>query len=409
MTPASPASTGSASIASRLGAPLAQARLRFSGSAVQQFLAWWGGELMGVLPARWQALFAQARARVVYVADAEDIELRLEEGAGEQVLGRLARDVEGEPSTLSARADARLGAARVERPRWLLLPAGQVLQRKISLPAAATERLRAVVAHELDRQTPFRADQVSYDCRVLAVDQATRMAQVELLVLPKDRLDAALAGLGPLAAGLSGVDARDHAGRALRCNLLPVERRKPADRRSLWIDLGLAAVVLIVLGFALGQTLDNRRAEVERLQTQVDRLHAQARKVTALNRQLDAALAGANFLAARRAEQPTMLAVLADVSGRIPDNTFLERFSQQDGQIYLTGLSTDAASLVAKLQGSPLLKAPALTGSVQPDAAAKRDRFTLTATLVGHGKPVAGASAQPASATAQEDDRAASP
>jgi len=76
-----------------------------------------------------------------------------------------------------------------------------------------------------------------------------------------------------------------------------------------------------------------------------------------------------------------MLAVLADISARIPDNTWLERFTEQDGQIYLTGLSSDAAGLVAKLQASPLLRSPALSGSVQPDAQYKRDRFTLAATL----------------------------
>ena len=82
---------------------------------------------------------------------------------------------------------------------------------------------------------------------------------------------------------------------------------------------------------------------------------------------------------------------------RVPDNTFLERFSEQDGQIYLTGLSSDAAGLVAKLQASPLLRSPALSGSVQPDAAAHRDRFTLAAELastpMGDAKATGGAHA----------------
>ncbi|HEV2607685.1 MAG TPA: PilN domain-containing protein, partial [Xanthomonadaceae bacterium] len=88
-------------------------------------------------------------------------------------------------------------------------------------------------------------------------------------------------------------------------------------------------------------------------------------------------------LAQTRATKPPMLAVLADISTRIPDNTWLERFSEQDGQIYLTGQSTDAAGLVAKLQASKLLRSPALSGSVQPDALSKRDRFTLVAELAG--------------------------
>ncbi|MCF3971964.1 hypothetical protein L2D92_32800, partial [Pseudomonas aeruginosa] len=52
-------------------------------------------------------------------------------------------------------------------PRVWLLPAGQVLQRTLRLPAAAGDRLRAVVGYEIDRQTPFEAGQVSYDIREL--------------------------------------------------------------------------------------------------------------------------------------------------------------------------------------------------------------------------------------------------
>jgi general secretion pathway protein L len=167
----------------------------------------------------------------------------------------------------------------------------------------------------------------------------------------------------------------------LFCNLLPPERRQARSHRGLWLNLGLAAIALIAMGFALGQILDNRSQAVTKLEGEVARRHDQARVVIALTKQLDDALAGANFLARKRAEEPPILAVLADVSTRIPDNTYLERFSEQDGQIYLTGLSTDAAGLVAKLQASPLLRSPALSGSVQPDPAAKRDRFTLAAAL----------------------------
>jgi general secretion pathway protein L len=370
----------SLSIADRLGAPLGRARLLYANSPLRQFLRWWSGELASLLPTTWRALFAEGQARVLYVVAAETLELRLEEADREVLLASLP--FEAVPNLLE-QVDARLGTNRADRPRWLVLPGGQVLRRRILLPAAATERLREVVAHELDRQTPFRADQVAYDCRVLSVDAASKMAQVELLVLPKDRLDAALAPLGPLARRLTGVDARDAEGQPLRCNLLPPERRQPPDHRRLWLNLGLAAIGLFALLFALNQMLDNRREAVARLEAAVAVRHEQARRVAVLEKQLDEASEGASFLARTRASKPPMLAVLAEVTARIPDNTYLERFSEQDGQIYLTGLSSDAAGLVGRLQASRMLRAPALSGSVQPDALTHRDRFTLVAELSG--------------------------
>ena len=370
----------SQSIADRFGAPLGRARMRYANSPLRQFLHWWGSELASLLPASWRLLFAEGQARVLYVSTPDALELRMEE-AGRDVL--LASLTLASATDLVAQANAALGSSRAERPRWLLLPGGQVLRRRITLPAAATERLREVVAHELDRQTPFRADQVAYDCRVLSVDAASKMAQVELLVLPKERLDAALAPLGALAAGLSGVDARDAEGRPLRCNLLPPERRQPSDWRRMWLNLSLAAIALIALLFALTEMLNNRTTAVTRLETVVAVRQEQARRVATLAKQLKEVSEGANFLARTRATKPAMLAVLAEISLRVPDNTFLERFSEQDGQVYLTGLSSDAAGLVAKLQASKLLRAPALSGSVQPDALSHRDRFTLVAELAG--------------------------
>ena len=132
--------------------------MRYASSGLKQFLHWWGGELASLLPASWQALFEQGRARILYVAVGDTLELRLEEGGRDTLLAGLPLD---SGANLPSQVDAKLGPNRADRPRWLLLPAGQVLRRRIPLPVAATERLREVVAHELDRQTPFRADQVS--------------------------------------------------------------------------------------------------------------------------------------------------------------------------------------------------------------------------------------------------------
>ena len=367
----------------RFVAPLGRLQSRYAQSPLPRFLRWWGGELAGLLPARWRAVFAAGNARVLYEAGVGTLELRLEEDARETLLSSVPlTDAAGDPDPrLPSAVDAALGEARSERERWLLLPGGQVLRRRFVLPAAATEQLREVMRHELDRQTPFRAEQVSYDCRVLAIDPLSKQAQVELLVLPRDKLEAALAPLGALADGLTGVDARDGDGRPLHANLLPPEQRRPRNLRALWINLGLIVIALIALLFGLAHALENRRVALNGLQATVDSRRKEARLVSALDSQLTQAIQGAGFLARARAAKPPMLAVLADLSQRLPNSTSIERFSQNEKQIFLTGTSTEAAALVLRLQGSPFLRAPALSGSVQPDAASGRDRFTLTAEL----------------------------
>ena len=75
-----------------------------------------------------------------------------------------------------------------------------------SLPIAAEDNLRQVLAFEMDRQTPFKADQVYFDYRLGEREAAARNLQVELIVVPRAPLDADLAKLTAGSLELDGVD-----------------------------------------------------------------------------------------------------------------------------------------------------------------------------------------------------------
>ena len=77
------------------------------------------------------------------------------------------------------------------------------------------------------------------------------------------------------------------------------------------------------------------------------------------------------------------VAVIDELTRRLPDTTYLEKLSIEDDRLTLIGLSREAPALIGRLQGSRLWSSPALTGALQPDPASGRDRFTLTAELVG--------------------------
>ena len=70
-----------------------------------------------------------------------------------------------------------------------------------------------------------------------------------------------------------------------------------------------------------------------------------------------------------------------ELTQRLPDSTYLEKLAIEDNNLLMIGLSREAPSLIQRLQGSPLWRAPALTGALMPDPSSGRDRFTLTAEL----------------------------
>ena len=227
---------------------------------------------------------------------------------------------------------------------------------------------------------------MSFEPRILARDAVARQLRVELVVLPRIRLDAALLQLGPLATGLAGVDIVDASGSRLGVNLLPLVGRAARQDQSRILNRWLAAVLLSALLASMVLALGNRRHAFEVFSARLATATADARQVRKLRNSLERSVLAANFLARQRAQQPTMLELLADLTRRIPDTTSLEKIAVNEGNVVLIGQSQQASSLVGLLQGSPLIKTPTLTGSVQTDPRTGKERFTLTAIVAGSAK-----------------------
>jgi general secretion pathway protein L len=211
--------------------------------------------------------------------------------------------------------------------------------------------------------------------------------------VPRAGFDAGLTQLGALAPELAGADVADADGLPLGVNLLPLEARasRQTSRRGLHVVLAAVMLVSLVLGAWL--ILDNRRAAAEAFATQVASRAEQARRVSTQRQQLVDLVAGATALNKARADRPTTVEVIDEVTRRLPDNTYLEKLSIEGDRLMLIGFSPEASGLVAKLEGSPLWRSPALSGALQPDPRTRLDRFTLTAELAGSQKASAPAPA----------------
>jgi general secretion pathway protein L len=84
--------------------------------------------------------------------------------------------------------------------------------------------------------------------------------------------------------------------------------------------------------------------------------------------------------------------VLDELTRRLPNHTHLEKVSMEGDRLLLIGLSPEASALVARMEGSTLWRAPALSGALQPDPRTRLDRFSLTAELIGSPAPTTPAS-----------------
>lgn len=361
----------------RLGARLRPGVGGYAGG----FFVWWARALAAWLPLRVRQALGMDRGRLLLQVDGDALQLRLQLGSEIRDLAQLPGLADGAAEVGPDPLAAVLGAGIADLPRWLLLPASVSLRRRLPLPAAAAERLRDVVGFEIDRQTPFSADAVAFDARVLGRRDSDGQLDVELVAVPLAAFSPQLAALGPLASTLAGVDVAAGDGLPLGINLLPLpQRSRQGDPWRAW-NAALAAVALVAIAATLWQLLDNRREAADAFEQAIARRAAPARLAAEQRQRLQGLIDGQAFLDQARAARPTAVEVIDELSRRLPDGTYLEKLAIEEQRLTLIGLSNEAAALVGRLQDSGLWRLPALAGALQPDPASGRDRFTLTADL----------------------------
>ena len=369
-------------------------RRAWRASPLPRFFDWWGSELAALLPASWRSLFGGGAQW--YLLQRVDQRWELRRAGESEVRAQWPRGTEAaiEQAALAAavrevdREDLRLA---------LLLPATAALRRRLLLPRAAADNLQQVGAFEMDRQTPFRVEQVHYAVLELATPAPAGRFFAELVAVPRDTLDPLLAELEAAGIAVDAVDVAEGAGR-LGVNLLPPARipHRTHPRQRLNLALGAAALLLLVL--TLAQWLHNREQTLAAMQAQVDQMQPDAQQVAALRQQLQDNAGAASFLVRRKQNRVTMLDMLLDLTRRLPQNAWLERLSvDPSGQVGFQGQAPQAAALIDALKDSRIVRDPNFQGSIQPDPATGKERFYMVAQLRQAASGAAKAPAAPAS------------
>lgn len=340
------------------------------------FLSWWGNALASWLPLRWRKLLGLTRDRLLLQVQGEQVDVRWQDTLGVRPVAPLPAPLQ--VSQLEQVLDPRLS----HLPLWLLLPADTVLRRSLLLPASAADRLHDVMRFELDRQTPFTADNAYFDAHIRQ-RRADGQIEAELVVVPRQREQQERQVLGQVSESLAGIGALTAQGEVLAVNLLPLSERRQRQASNSLFGWVLGGVAVILLLFAAWQVLENRRQAASEFEARIRGQAEQARVVAQERQQLVDLVQGMTALDSARAARPTSVEILDELAQRLPDNTYVEKLSIEGERLLIMGLSSEASGLIARMQDSKLWRSPALSGALQPDPNSQRDRFTMTAELVG--------------------------
>jgi general secretion pathway protein L len=358
------------------------------------FWRWWTGEMSRLLPERFALLRAGAGAPMLAL---EGEEVRLVESHGAAIPGEKSIMIGplDEPRRKAAvralleRAGETRGRARVALGR------DDVLVRRVTLPAATEENLSQVLGFEMDRLSPFKADEVYFDQRVVARDPTAGQITAELAMARRGLVDARVKELRDLGVSVQGVSLRDDANRnASPLDLLPYAQRGEREAPRLrMIRYSLLFAVIFLFLVALLLPVWKKREAVLALHPVVATAKQEAEATDSIVRELERQANDYNFLLGKKHGTYPALAFVEEVSRLLPDNTFLSVFEiktvGKNREILVSGETTSSSKLIELLEQSKVIQNAAPRGTVTRGSTPSTERFQIAAEVKPRALPEA--------------------
>jgi general secretion pathway protein L len=366
-------------MATALNNRIQQWRMRVQVSPLGQFFHWWITELSEMLPAEWRARLVHARRRVLMRVANGELEIGVQDAGAIHALGQFSL---GQDPRLQSQQihDLLVEHELAEVQRDALVDDTNVLAKKVILPLAAESNLRQALAYEMDRQTPFRADDVYFDFRILDRDKELSQIRLELVVTPRKPVDETLELLRQRGIAPSGVDIIK-AGSPRGINLLPLEKRFRIVNRSARINMSLGLAAVLLMGLVMAQSLYFREHQLNSLEAQIELVREQAMEVQRVRTQIKDAGESAGFLINRRLESVPAVVVLAEATKVLPDDTFLDRLLVGQGRLQMQGKSANAQRLIELVNQSEQFEDAAFRGPTRLDSRSRKEIFDLSANI----------------------------
>ena len=337
---------------------------------MQAFFRWWADGLGYLVPQQWRARLWPGRARLRIELHEDTVRFtRTANGPAHEETFPLS-DTQAITAWLHAHSD-RNDAVSVASPR--------VLHKSLIWPLAAESNVGAILANEMDRQTPFTLDQVHFDYCVTHRNPDAKMLRVDLFITLRDVAAAVsdqVRGWGVIPLALTPI-----ATTPADINLLPAQTPDRARQSRGATQRLLAGVTALLVLLVLYAPLIKHEQILERLEAEVDAKRTAAKQARDLLSRSEAMTARSAFVTTQRAKDHAPIDVLDELTRILPDDSFATRVVINNGDVQLQGEAGSATTVLALLEGSQRFSRAAFRSPVTRNQKSAKDKFHIVAQL----------------------------
>lgn len=342
---------------------------------VQAALAWWSAGLMAALPARWASRLVTPPDTLTVARQGDKLVFKLYDGESGELLER--RDMDAGDAAAADGINRWLARRQRDLKLTLLLPRAVLLEKHLVYPPGAAPELRALLAFEVERLTPFAREQVYFDYAITHREEDNEQLHVELYLALRQTVEQHLDSLRFLATTPTAVATEDAGA---RINLLSDSARSAtsSSTRPLVLPALLCLILLIV---ALYTPLLRYDALAEQLEIQVRDNRAMALQAQAQTAEQQLALDRARFLSTQPRFPAPATQLLLALTRSLPDHTSVHQLVLRADEIQLQGESAAAASIIGLIEDSDYFEQVEFRAPLTRNAHDGRERFHVAARL----------------------------
>lgn len=345
----------------------------------KRFLRWWRRELSFLVPEKLKQLINDRQGIIVITPEHGQLALVYVANGQTEQLAKFDRSEAG----LSQLKAMLQNDGRFAKVSYVIrLSEQDAIHKELSLPAAAKENLQQVLAYELDRYTPFKAEHVYFAVKILEGINEPGQIKVLLVLTTRELLDTLhedlkVVGIDPVFADYDGFanDLEDDYG---AYNLLPDKMRQKSATAPRLIHGALLATTVLLLLAVLILPVFLKSQTVEALTEKVKTIEKDAKKIKSLQQEVDAVINETQKLLDEKKARPAMVMMLNELSRLIKDDTSLAYLQYSDGHLQVQGESPAASTLIGVLEASDLFNNARFVSPVTQNTVTKLERFQIT-------------------------------
>lgn len=343
------------------------------------FLSWWKAELLSFVPVRVQKFFTPRQLLILFAARANRLILRYSSGDDPDE----ACEVSLRGTTVGGlREDIRRALQKLPGRNVIFgldLPADWALTRSLLLPAAAAGDVAEAMRYEIERRTPFTADEVYHTFQILPDPNDESQINVRLHMIPRERIDSSIQAMSSLGVRPTRIGiAATGLSAANGFNFLPDDKARTGLGRNTLITAMLGVLAALLLSVAVSVSLANKKKLVEALNNDATALRAEIVKITRVQSQIDQLVRQRRLLQERTTMRPPLVVVMNELTRLLPDDTWLRNLRIKNGEISISGEAERADLLIGLIEDSVWFQNVSMTSAVTRNRTSKKDVFRLT-------------------------------